>query len=42
MILHKAAMDVIRDSGVILEVSVTSNYLTAAVGSVREHPVRTD
>ena len=30
----------IRDSGVLLEVSVTSNVLTSAVSSIEDHPVR--
>lgn len=33
-------MERIRDRGVLLEVSVTSNYLTNAVSSIESHPVR--
>ena len=33
-------MERIRDRGVLLEVSVTSNYLTNAVSSIKSHPVR--
>ena len=33
-------VELVRDVGVLLEVSVTSNWLTNAVGTIEEHPVR--
>jgi adenosine deaminase len=35
-----AAMDVVRQRNVALEVCVTSNYLTSSVSSTAEHPIR--
>ena len=36
----RAVMDAVRDSGALLELCVSSNYLTGAVPSVAAHPAR--